>query len=111
MQPATVEQLVAAMMALGKYAGKNSEAEHKAEAERLGGMDIYRMFLANALLGYVEIGAILAEGASSSIEQMRDAHHQALTCARAADDPGTLLEFLRWRLLRVAGPLREMAQR
>lgn len=108
--PSTVKQLAAAMMALGKYSGENSDAEHAAEAKRLGGMDAYRMRLANALLGIVEIDAMFADGAGVSAEQMGAAHRQALISAGAEDDPGKLLQFLRWRTLRVGGPLREIAQ-
>lgn len=107
--PSTVKQLAAAMTALGKYAGENSDAEHAAEARRLGGMDIYRARLANALLGIVEIDAILADSVGTSTEQMEAAHAQALTSA-GIDDPAQLLHFLRWRTVRVEGPLRKIAQ-
>lgn len=109
--PVTVQQLVAAMMALGNYTGNGNEAEHQAEAERLGGMDMYRMFLSNALLGCVETEAMLNESVSGTFEQLRGAHQQSLIAARVFDDPGKLLGFLRWRTLRIEGPLREIAQR
>lgn len=109
--PSTVKQLTDAMMALGKYTGENSDAEHTAEAQRMGGMDVYRMFLANALLGLVETDAMFADSAGISAQQMQAAHQQALISAGAGDDPGKLLQFLRWRTLRIEGPLREMAQR
>jgi hypothetical protein len=35
-QPASVQQLVSALMALGVYTGEGSQAEHDAEAERPG---------------------------------------------------------------------------
>ncbi len=42
-EPATVEQLAAAMDALGFYTGSNDPGEHTAEALRLGRADAYRM--------------------------------------------------------------------
>ncbi len=109
-KPSTVKQLAAAMTALGKYSGENSAEEHAAEAERLGGMKAYQMLLANALLGIVETDAMFADGAGVTTEQMQAAHQQALKSAGAEDDSGKLLQFLRWRTLRVEGPLREIAQ-
>lgn len=108
--PSTIHQLAAAMAALGKYTGENSDAEHAAEAKRLGGADAYRMRLANALLGIAEAEAMLADGMGVPAEQLGAAHRQALVSAGAEDDPSKLLGFLRWRALRVEGPLREMAQ-
>src|ERR1700694_3050313 len=108
--PSTVTQLANAMAALGMYAGENSEAEHTAEAKRLGSADYYRMLLVNALLGMVETDAMLADGAGISPEQMRSAHRQARISAGVEEDPGKLLGFLLWQTLRVEGPLREIAQ-
>ena len=109
-KPSTVKQLAAAMTALGKYTGKNSDVEHTAEAQRLGGMDAYQMLLANALLGLAETDAMFADSAGVSAKQMQAAHQQALISAGTEGNPGKLLQFLRWRTLRVAGPLREIAQ-
>jgi Family of unknown function (DUF6245) len=108
--PSTVTQLANAMAALGMYAGENSEAEHTAEAKRLGSADYYRMLLVNALLGMVETDAMLADSGHVSHEQMLSAHRQARVSAGAEETPGKLLGFLRWQTLRVEGPLREMAQ-
>jgi len=108
--PSTVKQLAAAMIALGKYTGENSDAEHTAEAKRLGGREAYRILLANALLGIMEIDAMFADSAGVSAEQMQAAHQQALKSAGVEEDPCKLLHFLRWRTLRVEGPLREIAQ-
>jgi Family of unknown function (DUF6245) len=111
MTPATIRELAAAMQALGAYDGENTEAEHEKEAQRLGvGKDYYRLRLANALLGIVETEAMLSEGASPSTELMLHAHQQALDSAGAMDSKEKLLGFLRWRTLRIAGPLRHMAQ-
>lgn len=109
--PSSIIQLAAAMKALGAYNGDNTEAEHEKEAKRLGGSkDYYRMRLVNALLGIVEGEAMLSESASPSTEQMLHAHQQALQSAGAMDTPEKLLGFLRWRTLRIAGPLRQIAQ-
>ncbi len=109
-QPSTVTQLTAAMAALGQYTGENSAEEHSAEAKRLGGMKVYQMFLANALMGLVEGDVLLADSTGVTAEQMQAAHRQALIAAGVADDLGKLLHFLRWRALRVESPLREIAQ-
>jgi len=106
----TVVQLVAAMQALGHYQGENTEAEHQAEAARLGGETHYHMMLVNALLGSVETEALLADSSGVKPDQMAAAHQQALRTAGVEDDPDKLMNFLRWRTLRVGGPLRQIAQ-
>ncbi len=108
--PSTVTQLASAMAALGMYTGENTEAEHAAEAKRLGSADYFRLFMANALLGMVETEVMLADAISVSHEQMSSAHRQARVAAGAEEDPAKLLRFLRWRTLRVEWPLREIAQ-
>ena len=108
--PATVTQLAAALAALGHYEGTNSATEHAQEAARLGSESYYRLLLVNALLGHVEGEAVHADGAGGSADQLLAAHRQALAAVGAIDDPAKLLGFLRWRTLRVAGPLRESAQ-
>ncbi len=107
--PSTVTQLASAMAALGMYTGENSEAEHTAEAKRLGSADYYRMLLVNALLGMVETDAMLSDSGSVSHEHMLSAHRQARVSAGAEENMRKLLGFLRWQTLRVEGPLREMA--
>jgi len=108
--PATPTQLAAALAALGQYAGTNSAAEHAREAARLGGAGYYRALLVNALLGHAEGEAVRADGAGLAADQVRAAQRQALDAVGALDDPARLLGVLRWRALRVAGPLRESAQ-
>jgi len=108
--PATVTQLAAALAALGHCEGTNSDMEHAREAARLGGENYYRLLLANALLGHAEGEAVHADGTGLSADQLLAAHRQALAAVGAIDDPATLLGFLRWRTLRIAGPLRESAQ-
>ena len=56
-EPATIQQLVDAMVALGLWEGQNTAAEHRKEAARLGGRDAYRLSLCNALLGAVQAQA------------------------------------------------------
>ncbi|GAA4224811.1 hypothetical protein FHR32_006845 [Streptosporangium album] len=108
--PASATQLAAALAALGLYGGTNTAAEHAAEALRLGGPEPYRMQLANALLGAVQVEAMLAESAATRPEDLAAAHHQQLATAGVADDVEKLAGFLRWQALRVAGPLRLVAQ-
>lgn len=108
--PSTITQLASAMAALGMYGGENSEAEHKAEAKRLGGEDAYRRLLVNALLGTVETEALLADSEGAPDEHVRSAHRQARISAGVEDDPKKLLELLRWQTLRIEGPLREIVQ-
>lgn len=111
MTPATTREIAAALQVLGCYNGENTEAEHEKEATRLGGgKDYYRLRLANTLLGIAETEAMLSEGASTSLEQMRHAHRQALESAGAMDTTKKLLQFLQWRTLRIEGPLRDIAQ-
>ncbi len=109
-EPSTVIQLAAAMQALGLYNGQNIEEEHQAEAARIGGEAYHHMLLVNALLGGVETEALHADSSGVNFEQMQAAHQQALKTAGAEDTPEKLMNFLRWRTLRVAGPLRQIAQ-
>jgi hypothetical protein len=108
--PATVTQLAAALAALSHYEGTNSATEHAWEAARLGGKSYYRLLLVNALLGHAEGEAVHADGTGVPADQVLAAHRQALAAVGALDDPAKLLGFLRWRTLRIAGPLRESAQ-
>ncbi len=108
--PSTVIQLAAAMQALGLYSGQNTEAEHQAEAAQIGGDTYYHMLLVNALLGGVEAEALQADSSGVKPGQMQAAHQQALTTAGVEDTPEKLMNFLRWRTLRVGGSLRQIAQ-
>ncbi|WP_031171810.1 DUF6245 family protein [Streptosporangium roseum] len=109
-QPASAVQLGAAMAALGMYDGTNTAAEHASEAARLGGDGPYRMRLANALLGAVQVEAMLVESAATGSEDLVAAHRQQLATAGVADDVEKLAAFLRWQALRVAGPMKLVAQ-
>ncbi len=77
-----------------------------AAALRLGEEDAYRVRLANALLGAAQIEALLADAIPLSPEPRTAAYEQQLSTAGAADDPAKRIAFLRWRTLRISGPLR-----
>src|ERR1700730_14533147 len=100
-EPSTVGQLASALAALGLYGGENTEAEHAAEAKRVGSAQQYRLLLVNALLGAAETEALLADSEGTSDEHMRSAHRQERISAGVEDDPRKLLEFLRWQTLRI----------
>ncbi|WP_433381367.1 DUF6245 family protein [Streptosporangium sp. CA-115845] len=68
------------------------------------------MRLANALLGAVQIEAMLTETAATDTEGLAAAHRRQLATAGVADDAEKLTGFLRWQALRVAGPLKLIAQ-
>ncbi|MGJ7909060.1 DUF6245 family protein [Actinopolyspora sp. H202] len=109
-QPAAVEQLATALHALGHYRGTNTADEHAAAAERIGGEAVYRAYLANALLGAAQLEAILNESGEFDAEQRTAVYLQQQQTAGVAGDQTSMLEFLRWQLLRLAAPLRENAQ-
>ncbi|MFC4913765.1 DUF6245 family protein [Actinomadura gamaensis] len=113
---ATALQFTAALAALDCFGGTGTAAEHEAEAARLGGADAYRKRLANALLGAVQLHAMLAEPlAAGDADATAAAHAEQLSTCGMLDpdtgevDPGKWAEFLRWQTLRVSGPLREAA--
>lgn len=108
--PSTPVQLAAAMQALGLYDGQNTIEEHQAEAARIGGEAYYQMLLVNALLGAVETEALHADSLGVKVGQIQAAHQQALKTAGAEETLEKLMSFLRWRTLRVAGPLSQIAQ-
>ncbi|MEV4245810.1 DUF6245 family protein [Streptosporangium canum] len=83
-------QLGAAMATLGLYDGTNTAAEHAAEAARLGGDGPYRTRLANALLGAVQVEAMLVASAAAGPEDLAAAHHQQMATAGVVDDPEKL---------------------
>lgn len=99
------------MAALGAYHGKNSKQEHAEEAARLGGPDVYRAKLANALLGVVQANALLTDGTSLDEVSQHAAWEQQLVAAGAGlDDPVKRIEFVRWQVLRAGTPVRLIAQ-
>ena len=108
--PSSVTQIAAVMAALGLYGGANTPAEHAAEARRLGGDAAYRLRLVNALLGAAQAEALVAESLPVSPDDRLAAYEQQLATAGVVASPTKRIRFLRWQTLRVAGPLREMAQ-
>jgi Family of unknown function (DUF6245) len=109
-QSVTVEQIGAALAALGCYDGSNTAAEHAAEAARLGGAEAYRVRLVNALLGAVQTQAMLADAVDLYEQARHAAWREQLTSAGALDDPLVRVGFLRWQVLRAGTPLRLIAQ-
>src|SRR5919204_518218 len=98
------------MAVLGLYSGANTPAEHAAEARRLGGDAVYRLRLVNALLGATQAEALVAESLPVSTDDRLAAYEQQFATAGVADSPTKRMRFLRWQALRVAGPLRQIAQ-
>jgi hypothetical protein len=109
--PAGVEELAAAMTALGAYSGANTPAEHAEEAARLGREDVYRALLVNALLGAVQGQAMLADGLRLDDDAQFAAWSQQYEAVGAGQDTSQLLAFVRWQVLRAATPIRQIAQR
>jgi hypothetical protein len=109
--PATVEQVAAAMAALGLYDGENTPEEHAEEAARLGGADAYRVRMVNALLGVVQSEAVVADSVHLDEEAHLAAWEEQFKAAGAGlDDPVRRMEFIRWQVPQAATPLREVAQ-
>ncbi|SDP37523.1 hypothetical protein SAMN04487905_103412 [Actinopolyspora xinjiangensis] len=109
-QPASVGRLATALQALDHYRGTNTPDEHTAAAERLGGEAVYRAYLANALLGAAQLEALLNESVEFDAEQRSAIYLQQQQTAGVTGDQTSMLEFLRWQLLRIASPLRENAR-
>jgi Family of unknown function (DUF6245) len=106
-----VEQIAAAMAALGFYRGKNTPEEHAEEAARLGGPDSYRVRMVNALLGTVQAQTAMADTVKLGNQARHAAWEEQLKAAGAGlDNPLQRVEFLRWQVLRASTPLRLMAQ-
>ncbi|GAA5768146.1 hypothetical protein Aros01_04654 [Streptosporangium roseum] len=61
-------------------------------------------------LGAVQVEAMLAESAATGPEDLAAAHHQQLATVGGSDDVEKLAAFLRRQALRVAGPLKLVAQ-
>ena len=101
-EPVTVEQIGAALAALGLYDGCNTAAEHAAEAARLGGTDAYRVRIVNALLGAVQTQAMLADAVELDEEARHAAWREQLMSAGVWDDPAVRVGFIRSQVLRAA---------
>lgn len=109
--PVKVEQVAAAMAALGLYDGENTWKEHAEEAARLGDLDAYRVRMVNALLGVVQAEAAMADAVKLDDDARHAAWEEQLKAAGAGlGDPARRVEFIRWQVLRAGTPLRLMAQ-
>jgi hypothetical protein len=109
-KPVTVEQIGAALAALGLYDGSNTACEHAAEAARLGRTEAYRVRLVNARLGAVQTQAMLADAVDLDEQARYASWREQLLSAGAFDDPVVRVGFLRWEVLRAGMPLRLIAQ-
>jgi hypothetical protein len=107
-QPATIKQLSAAMMALGKYTGKNSDEEHAAQIKHLG-IHFYRLLLVYSLLGIVESETLQAANGDISREQLVAAERQMLTTL-GTTSPSGVMHILSWRVLRIGNMIQGIAE-
>lgn len=103
--PVTVEQIGAALAALGVYEGDNTPAEHAERAAQSGSPDIYRLRLLNTLLGAVQGQAKLADDVHEDGEDLFTAWLEQLKGAGTWDDPARQISFLGWQVRRVGIPL------
>lgn len=78
------------------YDGTGTAAEQAAESARLGGDGPYRMRLANALLGAVQVEAMLTETTATDTDELMAAYRRQLATA-GVDDVEALAGFLVWR--------------
>lgn len=99
--PATVEQIVAAMAALGLYDGKNTAEEYAEEAARLDGPDAYRARMVNALLGVGQAEAAMADAVKLDDDTQRG-RASSRPPGRAGRSGVKRLKFARWQVLRAA---------
>ncbi|MEE1827345.1 hypothetical protein PUR61_34910 [Streptomyces sp. BE20] len=103
--PVTVEQIGAALAALGVYEGNNTPVEHVERAAQFASPDVYRLRLLNTLLGAVQGQAKLADEAEEDGEDLFTAWLEQLNGAGAGDDPVRQISFLGWQVRRVGIPL------
>ncbi|MFD8780899.1 DUF6245 family protein [Kitasatospora sp. NPDC059599] len=103
--PVTVEQIGAALAALGVYEGDNTPAEHAERAAQFGSPDIYRLRLLNTLLGAVQGQAKLADEAEEDGEDLFTAWLEQLRGAGTWEDSARQISFLGWQVRRVGIPL------
>ncbi|MFJ3788374.1 DUF6245 family protein [Kitasatospora sp. NPDC090091] len=103
--PVTVEQIGAALAALGAYDGDNTPAEHAARATQFSSPDIYRLHLLNTLLGKVQGQAKLADDARDDGEELFTTWLEQLKGAGTWDSPAKQVSFLGWQVRRVGIPL------
>ncbi|MEU0934174.1 DUF6245 family protein [Embleya sp. NPDC005971] len=103
--PMTVEQIGAALAALGIYDDDNTPAEHAENAAPSAGVDAYRLRLLNTLLGAVQGQAKLADEVAGDSEELFVAWLEQIKAADAWDDAARQMAFLGWQVRRVGIPL------
>ncbi|MFI6586810.1 DUF6245 family protein [Embleya sp. NPDC050493] len=109
--PASVEQITAALIALGAYNGANTPTGHAQEAARVGGEDVYRIRLLNALLGVVQGQAMSADSRPLDDDAKIGAWDEQYHVIGAGEnDLARMIAFMQWQVLRAAMPVRRSAQ-
>ncbi|GAA2779879.1 DUF6245 family protein [Kitasatospora sp. CM 4170] len=106
----TVEQITAAMGALGLYDGRNTPAVHDEVAAQFGSADIYRVRLLNSLLGSVQREAMLADEIEMDEENEYGVWEEQLKSAGAYDDTVAQTTFVRWQTRRASLPMEVLAR-
>ncbi|WP_327675442.1 DUF6245 family protein [Kitasatospora sp. NBC_00458] len=106
--PVTVQQIGAALAALGRYEGNNTAAEHADYAAQFSHPDIYRVRLINALLGFVQKEAMLADEVEPDAENPMAALGEQLKSADAWE-LSPQVDFIRWQVERASIPLQLIA--
>ncbi|MER7078507.1 hypothetical protein SAMN02982929_05268 [Saccharopolyspora kobensis] len=107
-----IEQIEAALRALGRYTGDGGVGEHVLEAERLGvDPDGYQYLLTNVLLGAAQREAIDSDPSRMTRELIIGSYQQQLVGAGVLDDDQGIRELLIWQALRLWGLLRVLANR
>ncbi|MFD8411075.1 DUF6245 family protein [Streptomyces sp. NPDC059650] len=102
--PVTVEQISAALAALGVRDGDETPVGI-AESIALGNADFHRLRLLNTLLGVVQEQAKLADEAEEDGEDLFTAWFEQLKAADAWDDAARQMAFLGWQVRRAGIPL------
>ncbi|MFB7470463.1 DUF6245 family protein [Kitasatospora sp. NPDC056184] len=106
----TVEQIGAALAALGAYEGTNTPAEHAERAARFDSPEIYRLHLLNTLLGTVQAQAKLDDDVRVDGEELFTVWLEQLKGAGTWEDPAKQVSLLGWQVRRVGVPLFVLAQ-
>lgn len=107
--PVTVQQIAAALGALGAYEGENTPAEHAGRSAGLGA-DVYRLRLLNTLLGAVQKQAQFADETREDSEELFSAWGEQLKAAVDPEDAAKQMGFLGWQVRRAGVPLYSVAQ-
>ncbi|MET8545194.1 DUF6245 family protein [Kitasatospora sp. NPDC004799] len=107
--PVTVEQIGAALTALGYFDHEITPAEHAEFAALNNHPDIYRVRLVNALLGFAQREAMFADGVELDEENRFAAVGEQMKAAEAWDDMIMQMAFTAWQIERAMLPLRVSA--